>query len=129
MDTYNPMLPAADFSERMERLYPETAAIIAPHARDLVDALNDEMVEAVSSMDISRMAAEAMRRGGMEGNMPQGHNADSLGDLARTMVVRELVDRHHRRGFGGRFPFFPFFFLPFDHRHFGFDGRGFGHRI
>jgi hypothetical protein len=127
MDNYNPMGLAADFSDRMERLYPETAAIIAPHARDMVDALNDDALEAVSSVEINRMAGEAMRRSGMEGNMPHGHSPDTLGDLTKALVVRELIDRHHRRGFGGRFPFFfPFFFFPFDGRHHGFDHRRFG---
>jgi hypothetical protein len=123
MEHYNPMGLTADFPERMERLYPETAALIAPHARDLVEALNEEALEAVSSADISRMAGEAMRRSGMEGNMPRNHNNETLGDLTRAMVVRELVDRHRRR-FGRRFPMFPFFFFPFDGR--GFDGRHFG---
>ncbi|MCL2002853.1 MAG: hypothetical protein FWG72_02475 [Oscillospiraceae bacterium] len=134
MDNYNPMGLTADYSDRMERLYPETAAIIAPHARDMVDALSDDALEAVSSTDINRMAGEAMRRGGMEGNLPHGHSADSLGDLTKALVVRELIGRHQRRGFGGRFPFvFPFFLFPFDGRFdgrsHGFDHRGFGRRI
>jgi hypothetical protein len=132
MEHYNPMSPmslTADFADRMERLFPETAAIIAPHARDMVDTLNDDAVEAVNSADIQRMAGEAVRRSGMEGNMPSGHSADSLNDLTKALVVRELIDRHRRRGFGGRFPFvFPFFFFPFDGRGHGFDHRGFDHR-
>jgi hypothetical protein len=138
MDSYNPMVPATDFTERMERLYPETAAILAPHAREMVDALSEEAVDAVSSMDIGRMAADVMRRSGMEGNLPHGHTRDTLGDMTKALVVRELIDRHRRRGFDGRFGgradgrfMFPFFFFPFDGRHFGFDHRGFGghHRI
>ena len=134
MEHYNPMTPMnpmsmmnSDFPERMERLYPETAAIISPHARDMVDSLSDEAVEAVSSADISRMAGEAVRRSGMEGNMPPGHSPETLGDLTRALVVRELIDRHRRRGFGRQPFFFPFFFFPFDGRHHGFDHRGFGH--
>jgi hypothetical protein len=118
MENYNPV--GIDFSERMERLYPETAALIAPYAREMVDALNDDAVEAVSSTDIARMADDAARKSGMSANMPMGHNAGTLNDLTRALVVRELIDRHRRRrgGFDGRFPhFFPFFFFPFDGRH------------
>ena len=132
MDSYNPMNMQTDFADRMERLYPETAAMMAPYARELVDAINEDALEAVSSMDISRMTDEAMRRSGMTANMPGGHNANTLSDLGRAMVVRELIDRHRRRGFGrfdGRFPFFPFFFFPFDGRGFRDFDRGFGRRI
>ncbi|MDR0324741.1 MAG: hypothetical protein LBI19_01430 [Oscillospiraceae bacterium] len=133
MDSFNPMSMQMDFADRMERLYPETAAMIAPHTRDLVDALDDDAVETISSADIARMADEAARRSGMASNMPAGHNPGTLGDLTRALVVRELIDRHRHRRHGrhdGRFPFFPFFFFPFDNRDFrhfhGFD-RDFGH--
>ena len=134
MDNYNPMNMQMDFADRMERLYPETAAMIAPYARELVDGIHEDALEAVSSVEIGRMADEAMRRSGMAANMPAGHNVNTLSDLGRALVVRELIDRHRRgRGrFDGRFPFFPFFFFPFDGRDFGrfphgFD-RGFGGR-
>ncbi|MDR0292557.1 MAG: hypothetical protein LBH95_00180 [Oscillospiraceae bacterium] len=131
MDSYNQMGMTPDFADRMERLYPESAAMIAPHARDLVDGLSEDAFAGVNSADIARMADEAARRSGYAANMPAGHNAGTLGDLTRALVVRELIDRH-RRGFGGRFPFFyPFFFFPFDGRGFGgrgFDGRGFDGR-
>jgi len=132
METYNPMNQTIDFAERMERLYPETAAIIAPYAREMVDGIDDEALEAVSRDDIARIAEDAAHRSGMVANMPSGHNADTVNELATAMVVRELIDRH-RRGRGGRFPyFFPFFFLPYDgyHSPHGYGrGHGFGHNF
>jgi hypothetical protein len=132
METYNPMNQTIDFAERMERLYPETAAVIAPYAREMVDEMDEEAVEAVSNQEIARMAEDAAHRSGMAANMPAGHNSGTLNELATALVVRELIDRH-RRGRGGRFPYFlPFFYLPFEgHGHgfgsfHGFD-RGFGH--
>ena len=128
MDSYNPMNRQMDFGDRMERLYPETAAMIAPYARELVDAIHEDALEAVGSAEIGRMADEATRRSGMAANMPAGHNANTLGDLGRAMVVRELIDRHRRGRGGDRFPFFfPFFFFPFDGRDFGRFPHGFDH--
>jgi hypothetical protein len=122
MENYNPMSQTIDFAERMERLYPETAAIIAPYAREMVDKMDDEAITAVSSKEIASMAEEASHKSGMTANMPAGHNNNTLNELATALVVRELIDRH-RRGRGGRFPFyFPFFFLPYD----GY-GHGYGH--
>ena len=131
MDMYNNPMMTTDFADRMERLYPDAAAMIAPHVRDIVDAMDEDAVATVSNADIARMADEAARRSGMTANMPAGHNMDTLSDLTRSIVVRDLIDRHRRFGFGGRFPFFPFFFFPFDGRRFdgrGFDGRGFDGR-
>ena len=126
MENYNPMNPTIDFAERMERLYPETAAIIAPYAREMVDGMDDEAITTVSSKEIAGMAEEASHKSGMTANMPAGHNSGTLNELATALVVRELIDRH-RRGRGGRSPFFfPFFFLPFDG--YGGHGHGFGFR-
>ena len=122
MDNFNPMM-TADLAERMERMYPDAASMLMPHTREMADSLSEEALNSLTHADVARMADEAVMRSGP--NLPMGHSAQTMGDMARALVIRDIVARGRR--FGGRFPLFPFFFFPwdgwFDGRRFGFDGR------
>ena len=126
METHNPMNQTIDFAERMERLYPETAAILASYAREMVGAMDESAMENVNSEDIARMAGDAANKSGMTDNMPTEHSIATINDLSKALVVRELIDRHRRGRGGGRFPFFPFLFLPYDG--YGHNYGGYGDR-
>lgn len=119
MDSLSPMNMTMDFAERMERMTPETVSMLMPHVREMTDTVSEDGMYNLTNADISRMSDDAVRRSGLSANMPVGHNSNTLNDLARALVIRELIDRDRRRR---GFPFFfPFFFFPF-------DGRGFDHR-
>ena len=104
-----------DFVNRMERMHPDAAAMLMPHVNEMVDSHND--LHNVTESEVHRMAGEAVNRIG--DNMPMGHTVQTMGDLSRALLVREIIDRG-RRFDGGGFPFFPFVFFPFDGRR----GRG-----
>jgi len=124
MDSYNPMNMMMDHADRFEQMYPDTYSAVAPHVRDMVDGISDDGLEALTDTEMSQMTDEALRRSGLMANVPVGHTAATLGDLTRSVMVRDIVDRHRRHR---RFPFgFPFFFFPFDGR-FGHHHRDFGH--
>jgi hypothetical protein len=115
METHNPMNQTIGFAERMERLYPETAAILASYAREMVDSMDDDAMENVNSEDIAKMAGDAASKSGMTDALPTEHSIATISDLSKALVVRELIDRHRRGRGGGRYPyFFPFLFLPYD---------------
>jgi len=122
MDTYDPNVTAMETADRLERMYPDVYAMIYPHVRDMAESMSDDAVDTMASADLGRMTDEALRRSGLLVATPAGHNPDTLHDMARTLMVRDIADRHRRRR---GFPFFfPFFFFPDGRRLRDFD-RGF----
>lgn len=116
MENYGgyPMNTMPEYAGGMEKMYPDSYLRVYPHVKDVVDSISDESMRHLSNDDVDRLADEAVRRSGALSDPPAGHTANTMTDLTRGLVVRDLVDRGRRRGF---FPFFsPFFFFPFDFR-------------
>lgn len=120
MENYmsNPANPMLDYADKMEQMYPDAYTRVYPHVQYLVNSVGDESLHSITDEDVERIAQEAMRRSNVIGDPPAGHNIHTLGDMTRSLVVRDFHDRHRRGRF---FPFFspffsPFFFFPFDGR-------------
>ena len=128
METYMgyPGDPAMGFPERMEKMYPEAYSRMYPHVRHLVGALDDGALTGLESADVDRLAEEAMRRSGVAGDPPAGHNAHTLNDMARGMVLRDMRDRFRGRRFFPYLPPFLFFPYPGDGYGDGYYNYGYG---
>lgn len=116
----------ANFSDQIQKLYPDSYIRIYPHVQYMVDSMNDENLYNLTNNDIDRLSDEAIRRSSILNDPPRGHNRETIRDLTRFMFIRDLHDRFRRRRFSP-----PFFFFPFDdfdrRRDFDFD-RDRGHR-
>lgn len=109
-----PEMAFMDYEDHLRRMYPDSFAVMNPHAQHIVDSLSDESMYSLTEDDIDRMSQEVMARVHRPGDPPFGARHPG-NDLARAIVVRNLLDRHRFRR--RPFPiFFPPFFFPFDER-------------
>ena len=119
-----PMNMPTNNPAHLEMMYPDLYTKLHPHIKDIADSLSDDRVSNMTNEDIGRLTGEAISMSGVENDPPAGHNAGTIGDIARILLLRELFDRNRRRGF---MPFFPPFLLfpyggPYDeYRHYDRD--------
>lgn len=115
----NPMNSSVDFRDRMRNMYPDVYTRMYPHVQDVADMVRDENMQYLTNEDMDGLANEVMSRSAIIDDPPVGHNRNTLNDIARALLVRELFDRRRR---SGSRPFFgPLFFVPWgddsDRRH------------
>jgi len=96
-----------DFADRVEKMYPEAFVRVFPHVMFLVDCLCDENLGEMTDGQIESLTEEAMKRSGVKNDPPAGHTPNTMRDMTRAFMVREIREAHRRR----RFPVFPPFFL------------------
>ena len=90
-----------------EAAYPEIALRMQPFVDDAVETF---MGGPISESEVGRMTSEAVRNSGVLNDPPRGHNAGTVSDVARTLVLGGLLNR-----FGPSFypfPLYPPFFFP-----------------
>lgn len=103
-----------DYANKIEKMYPDAYTRVYPHVQYLVNSISDESMYNLTNEDIEHITQEAMKRSNTVNDPPPGHSMHTVGDMTRTLVVRDFHDRFRRNRF---FPFFsPFFFFPFDGR-------------
>ena len=111
----------------LENMYPDLYIRLNPHIKNAANDISDDMMYNMTVDDVNRITDEAVAKSNIPDDPPMGHNADTIADVARILLLRELFDRDRGRGFT---PFMsPFFLVPFDghHPYMGMDGsRGRG---
>jgi len=101
-----PQTPA--FMQRFDSMWPDAYRRIYPHVRYQVDGLDDSELAALTPADAENMVQEAMKRSGVVNDPPAGHTQETLADMTRALMGRDLLDR--RRRFRNYPFFFPFLF-------------------
>lgn len=110
-----PMDNALEYADRIGKMYPDSYRRIYPHVQETLGLVGDEYISELTGADMDRMVDDTMVRGNLMADPPRGHTPDTARDMARALLVRDLYDRHRRRGFFPGFPF-PFLIIPFGGR-------------
>ena len=102
----------------METMYPDLYTRLNPHIRNTADMVSDDAMQRMTGDEMNRLTDETVARSNVMDDPPAGHNRDTVRDVARILLLRELFDRNRRSGFMPFLP--PFFLVPFG------DGRRHG---
>ena len=112
----------APYPDRLDAIYPEVTKRLKPHIDKATGSYNGGPL---SEEMIHGMTREAVDNSGIVHDLPLGHSADTVDDLAKTLVLTNLDYPYD--GYG--YPYPPYFLLPFHHGFYrGFRGGFRGHR-
>ncbi len=92
-DMYSPI----NFIERMDNMYPESYKKILPFVENMAESLNENQIYHMTNNDINGITREIIRKGNLHENLPSTYHGNTIHDIVKALLLKELSERHRRR--------------------------------
>ena len=83
---------------KLDRMYPDIYNRLNPHVKDVVNELSEHEIDGINEEKLNNFTSEAIRRSDFYNDPPAGHNINTAHDIARTLMLHNIMTRRQGDG-------------------------------